>query len=428
MARLLPRAANTGRIGAAILVLALGFRLLLMLWLSLPAAQGVDASEYIALGQNLRLHGSFSFGAPHRWGQPGELNAPGPFVPTAARPPLYPLFIASLWWGDEPPFLALRLAQAVLGAFVAWLVYVLALNAAGAGVAVVAGLGMALAPTSSALALVALSETLFTALLVSCLWLWGEKRGLPSGLLLGAATLVRPITLFLVPLVGCVGLMSKFNRTVHLRIALGAVLVVAPWTVRNFVTQHAFIPVATYGWGSLLFSSTVYVPYGSGNPFAVWFGDKDSEAILASAPTIEQAERRLGAAALARIEDHPAHYVWTRLKEFPRNFLDHGTTFMSAVPLPAAVVKSLFAGLSAVFLLMSACGLYLSRRDWRRTYHISLVTLVLVALQFIGTANLRYGLPLVPPLMVFAAMGVWHVKGALLSKANVERERSPDRR
>ncbi|MBS0221416.1 MAG: glycosyltransferase family 39 protein [Proteobacteria bacterium] len=418
------RAANPGKVGAAIFALALGFRLLMMLWLSLPAAEGVDESEYVALGQNLRLHGSFSFGAPHGWGQHGELNAPGPFVPTAARPPLYPLLIASLWWGDEPPFLALRLAQAVLGALVAWLVYALALNVAGAGVAVVAGLGMALAPTSSALALIALSETLFTALFAGCLWLWGEKRGLLSGLLLGAATLVRPITLVLVPLVGCAGLMSKFNRAVHLRIALAAMLVIVPWTIRNAVTQHAFIPVATYGWGSLLFYSTVYVPYGSGNPFPVWFDDKDSQAILASSPTIELAERRFGAAALARIEADPGRYVWSRVKEFPRNFLDHGTTFMSAIPLPTAMVKSLFAGLSAVFVLLSACGLYLSRQNWRRTYFIALAPLILAALQFVGTANVRYSLPLVPPLMVFAAMAVWRVKGVLLPKTNLAESRS----
>jgi len=382
---------------------------LLLLWLPLPTAESVDESEYVALGRNFRLHGSFSFGAPHRWGQQGELNAPGPFVPTAARPPLYPLFIASLWWGNEPPLLALCLAQVLLSAFVAWLVYLLALNAFGIGVAVVAGLGMALAPTSAAFALMALSETLFTFLLVSCLWLWGAQRGLLSGLLLGAATLVRPTSLLVVPVVGCLGLISKFNRTVHLRIALGAVLVIAPWTVRNFVTQHAFIPVATYGWGNQLFYSTVYVPYGGGNPFVVWFSDKDSQAILANAPTIELAERRFGTVALARIEDDPVHYLWIRLKEYPRNFLDNGTYFMRAIPLSIAAIKSIFAGLSVLFVLMSAYGIYLAGQDWKRTYYISLVPLVLLALQFVGTANLRYSLPLVPPMMVFAAVAVQHV-------------------
>ena len=206
------RIAGSVKIGAAIFILALIFRLLMLLWFPLPNMEYVDESEYFALGQNLRFHQVFSFGAPHLWGQHAELNAPGPFVPTAARPPLYPLLIAILWWGDAPPYLSLALAQIVLGSLVALLVYLVALRALGLPVAIVAGLGMALAPESASYVTIALTETLYTFLLISFVWLWGKQRGFLAGLLLGAAALVRSNAIVLVPLIGLMGLVWGFNR------------------------------------------------------------------------------------------------------------------------------------------------------------------------------------------------------------------------
>ena len=299
MSHAVVRIAGSVKIGAAIFVLALIFRLLMLLWFPLPNMEYVDESEYFALGQNLRFHQTFSFGAPHLWGQHGELNAPGPFVPTAARPPLYPLLIAILWWGDAPPYLSLALAQVVLGSLVALLVYLVALRALGLPVAIVAGLGMALAPESASYVTIALTETLYTFLLIGFVWLWGKQRGFLAGLLLGAAALVRSNAIVLVPLIGLMGLVWGFNRTVHLRIALAALLVILPWVARNHATQHEFTPIATYGWGSVLFYSTVDVPYYSGNPFTVWLADKEAQAIYAGALTLEccgapPSSRRIG--------------------------------------------------------------------------------------------------------------------------------------
>ena len=57
------RVAGSVKIGAAIFVLALIFRLLMLFWrFPLPNMEYVDESEYFALGQNLRFHQTFSFG------------------------------------------------------------------------------------------------------------------------------------------------------------------------------------------------------------------------------------------------------------------------------------------------------------------------------------------------------------------------------
>lgn len=415
------RTAVSMKIGAAILVLALIFRLSMLFLFPLPNMEGVDESEYFALGQNLRFHQIFSFGAPHAWGQHGELNAAGPFVPTAARPPLYPLFIASLWWGDAPPYLALALAQILLGSLVALLVYLVALRALSLRVATIAGFGMALAPESASYVMVALTETLFTFLVISFLWLWGKQQGLLAGLVLGAAALVRSNALVLVPLIGLMGLVWGFNRPMHLKIALGALLVIAPWVARNFATQHEFTPIASYGWGSVLFYSTVDVPYHSGNPFTVWLADKESDAIFASASSLESAERRLRRAAVERIADDPAGYLWNRVTEYPRNFLDHGASFMPLIPLPEPIVKSVFLGASVIFIALFICGIYLARKEWRRTYFIALVPFAFAGMQILGAANLRYSIPLIPPLIIFAALAACHLWTVVAKPAGYRR-------
>jgi 4-amino-4-deoxy-L-arabinose transferase-like glycosyltransferase len=409
---------DTKKIGLAILALACGIRLLLLIFLPLPVVEKYDQSEYLALAQNIRLHGTLSFGGPHRWGDDGVLNGPGPVLPNAARPPLFPLMIASLWWGETPPVLAVCVIQALLGGMVAWLVYSMALSALGLKVAVIAGVGMALAPMSAFFVLVFLTETLFTFLLTSCLWLWSRQQGLLAGLLLGAATLTRPISLFLVLLIGIAGLAIKFNRALHLRLALGAVLVIAPWTVRNAITQHDFIPVATYGWGSTPFFASIDVPYGSGMPFDVWSKDNEFKDIVATSRTEKEAEHRFAQAARERIARDPLHWFWIRLKQYPRLFLEYGTYFMPFVPLSTVVVKSVFVVSSIMFLLLSICGIYLARKEWRHVYYLALVPLVLAILQFPAHADPRYSLPMVPMLTVFAALTISRLTALQKGKLN----------
>jgi len=425
MHRTVVRIDGSMKIAAGIFVLALVFRLLMLVWFPLPNMEGVDESEYIALGQNLRFHHTFSFGAPHLWGQHGALNAPGPFLPTAARPPLYSLLIASVWWGDAdaPPFLSLALAQVALGALTALLVYMVALRALGLPVAIVAGLGMALAPESAAYVVSALTETLYTFLLIAVLWLWGKEHGLLAGLVLGAAVLTRSTAVVLLPILLLMGVAWRFNRTVHLKIVLGALLAIGPWVARNQATQHEFTPIANYGWGSVLFYSTVDVPYWSGNPFTVWLADKESAAIFAESKTIKTAETRLRNAALERIAKDPIGYVWNRVTEYPRNFLDHGASYMEIIPLPDKIVKIAFLAASLIFVTLSLCGLYLARKEWRRTYFIALMPVVFAGLQVIGAANLRYSIPLVPPMLIFAALAACHF-WTLVPKAGGLRLRS----
>jgi 4-amino-4-deoxy-L-arabinose transferase-like glycosyltransferase len=232
----------------AVVVVALVVRLVAVLvWGNAELRGTGDQTSYVALAQNVRMHHAFSFGRPQHWIDESILDAPGPYEPTAARAPLYPLMIAALWQEDAPPLLEVRLAQALLGTLVALMVYAIALKAFGFGAALVAGLAVALGPLTALMTALFLSETLFTFLFTASLWFWTRKNGAMAGIMLGAATLTRAVSLPVVGIVLLLGLLMKSNRALHLQVALVALATIALWTIRNAITQHAFVPVASVG-------------------------------------------------------------------------------------------------------------------------------------------------------------------------------------
>lgn len=251
------------------------------------------------------MHHAFSFGRPQHWIDESILDAPGPYEPTAARAPLYPLIIAALWSGDAPPRREVWLAQALLGMLVALMVYVIALKAFGFGAALVAGLAVALGPLTALMTALFLSETLFTFLFTASLWFWTRKNGAMAGIMLGAATLTRAVSLPLVGVVLLLGLLMKSNRAFHLKVASVALATIAPWTIRNALTQHAFIPVASVGWGANMLLGTIDVPYGTGPVSMAYAKDKGFWDIATTAETPQAAEKLMGAPAIERIRQAP---------------------------------------------------------------------------------------------------------------------------
>lgn len=386
----------------ALVLVALVVRLLsIWHWADYDLTITHDQGEYFALAQNVRLHGAFSYGEPHPWGARAALGAPGPYVPTAARAPFYPLMIAALWWQDAPPLLEVYLVQAVLGTATVLLVYLIALEAFGFTAGLVAGFAMALGPNTAAATATLLTETLFTFLLTGCVWLWMRRRGVLAGVTLGVATLTRAVCLPLIGVVLLLGLVAKLNRPLHLKIALAALVIVTPWTVRNVVTMHAFIPVNSIGFGANLLLGTIDVPYGSGEQFLTFMKDKDFTDIVSSAPTPEEAERRMAQVAGERIRAAPLHWFWIRLKHYPRLWIATGSIF-SQQP----IVRYTFIAGNIIFWGAAVAGMALAWRRWRELYPIAFFPILLAGAHFTGSGDDRYSLGLVPMAAIFAGFAL----------------------
>jgi 4-amino-4-deoxy-L-arabinose transferase-like glycosyltransferase len=158
-----------------------------------------------------------------------------------------------MWYallGHHP--LDVRFAQVPLGAITIALSWILARRLFGPRVATVAAFVMALYPLAFQYEELLYSEALATPLTIALLIVIftgppTRRRAIVCGVLLGISLLVRSSEVFL--LAGVLvawGIAAGWRRGIGLTAlcVLVTVLVVAPWTVRNEIVLHGFVPVA----------------------------------------------------------------------------------------------------------------------------------------------------------------------------------------
>ncbi|WEN41431.1 hypothetical protein CKCBHOJB_00983 [Thauera sp. GDN1] len=272
-----------------------------VVWIALfPAQAGSDGAVYLGLAERLAQGGAYEAGGTKAYWPAG-----------------YPLFLVP-WVAifDDPrtAYLASNLVLFVVGAFgVAALARFLAGERAGN----FAALLFATWPNLVFLAGTPEKEVLVLALLPwATFWMLAalnrSGRGLSvfqAGLLLGACTLVQPSLQFL-PFVAAILLVGSARQmrvgfAQALLVVLGAALVVAPWTYRNYLVFDTPVLVATNG-GSVL--------YRANNPLATGGYIPHGEIVLANMDEITQDKegRRL---AMEWIKENPSRFFGLLLEK-----------------------------------------------------------------------------------------------------------------
>jgi 4-amino-4-deoxy-L-arabinose transferase-like glycosyltransferase len=178
---------------------------------------------------------------------------------TAHWPPGFPFVVSLLYRGfGVHPEIALGLNVA-LGTATAILLYLIAERMFGRAAARIAGGSFVILPGPVFLTALFLSETTFIFTLVAFLALvlfMPERRWTPValGIALGLAALVRGEG-FLALVIPLAAWWGHVPRAVWLRRAalliVSMVLTIAPWTIRNAIALHTFVPVSTNASASL---------------------------------------------------------------------------------------------------------------------------------------------------------------------------------
>lgn len=330
-------------------------------------------------------------------------------TPHVVRPPLYPFFLAGFYALVGQNFLLVRLAQALIDSITVIFVYKLGKSISGRDqVGYISALIACFYPELVAPTAFILTETMTTFLLTAFMWFLIEsiKRSrislsLAGGVLLGLTTLCRPVTLAFPPFL-FVGLFLIYRKRwvrCWLLLCLGMAITIAPWTIRNYITFKAFIPV-TVGAGSNLWTGS-YVP---------WDGDfnfkdpSDWNEIKKGLSEIE-ADKKLKEEALRNISSAPMTYLLLCGKKFIRFWfgIPGSKQLLIGKPLAAASLYILHWLTLLLFIVgFSAPLIRGSRERWVAMTLVIYFTLIHGALFAIP----RYRAPIIPIVLVFAGSGI----------------------
>ena len=394
---------RTKQLLALILVAAVLIRIPIALLMGdqitvLPGIQ--DQVSYDALARSLLDGRGYSFA--ENWYPFTPANAP-----TAHWSFMYPLYLAGTYavTGYHP--LVARLVQAVVGGvLICFLVYLIGRRVVdentglvGAGLAAVYGYFIYY---NAAL----MTETFFIVLVLLTLYLSIELKGDPTlmrwlglGLSLGLASLLRQTVLLFVPFLLVWLFLELRGRAIRwwyftLPVII-ILLLVTPWTLRNFLVYREFL---------LLNSNAGYALFASNNPNLGT--DWRNELVVVPVPrelagqNEAELDRALTKKGIEFILADPKRYILLSLDKTLEYFWFWPSSDSSRI---SNLNRVLSFGLYLPFMFLGLC---LSVSRWRSFAILYLFMFIHTAIHLLSWPAPRYRLPVDAVLMVFAALAL----------------------
>jgi hypothetical protein len=178
---------------------------------------------------------------------PGDANA-------LSHPPGYAILMAFVIKLFGSPDNSMRVLQAIADSLAAVLIFLLAAELLPRGVAIVAGLLVALSPQLAYYSLLVLPDSLAIPPILLAIFLIVRATKRPrirtvaaAGALIGLSCWLRPNAILLAPFLAAT-LPALFERGRRLRFSLAlagaSLLVIAPVTIRNVVVFRSFVPLS----------------------------------------------------------------------------------------------------------------------------------------------------------------------------------------
>ncbi|MBV8858269.1 MAG: glycosyltransferase family 39 protein [Acidobacteria bacterium] len=368
-------------------------------------------------------------------GENGAASFYDPGSPTSepdllGHPPGYPFVLAAVYGVCGESDAAAQIFQAACDALAAALVFLIAAEVLTFGVGVVAGAFATLAPQLCWNSLMLLPDTLAVLPLLAAVWLLVRARGgrpvlkaLGAGVLFGLSCWLRANALLLAPFVAVLAVPLLFGEGVRVRAALalvaGALLAVAPLTLRNAVVYGHFIPVSLGAGQTLLEGIADYdgeqrfglpdTDAGLTRMEAEEAGRPEYAAALFTPDGVER-DRRRTRRALAVVGENPFWFASVMLRRagsmlrLERTPLTSGAPvsegFARAPGLALRGVQKLF--ITAIFLPLYLAGLLLLVLQRKRRALAALLSVPLYFLCVQSALHTEYRYVLAVHYLLFA--------------------------
>lgn len=340
-------------------------------------------------------------------------------VPTLTKGPIYPFVISLLFkLGGAPSLVFIQAFQCVLLSLGAYFVHQLSARILLSDrLAFFTALLFSLHPLLHWYAPRVWLEIVLATLLLAISLAFVKLLERPTlalslvcGALLGVAILTKSVFILLPPLLGFFLIMAHRNRNVIAYSALiiaASYLIVAPWTMRNYIVSQQIIPVHLNLGYNLVIGEWVErnffrTPLSFGTPWDLadversqllfeQFGNADFSAL----PELD-VDRYLTEVSIQRITSEPIRFV--------KRIAINSATFWYLGDTPPKTLAII--GLQVPLLLLAGAGLF---KLWRRVPLIC-AFLALLVVYYWGlhgaiVGAFRYSMPLIPLLLPFAVYG-----------------------
>lgn len=393
-------------------LLALALRLIFMgAWHTAGRGERLssDSQSYVDIARNLAA---------------GEGFLAKEKFPTARRPPLYPVMIAALLKMQLPFPVAVQIIQAFLGSFSVVLLFWMGKEVLDAHAGFWAAFFLAIDYESIRNTVAILSETLFIfCVIASFLFLYRAARNpmisarladlgdpLFAGILAGLALLTRDVLIFFFPLAAAWFFLGVSPKKAAARAGLylfALMLIITPWMVRNTLLFKKLC---------LITMSGGYTFYLANNPYATggrtggdWEINKDtrypenSDSMRSKGPSEEN--EYLMKLGLKFVSENPGQFMGLTFQKILNTWRPFQTD--------AHPMTRLVQGISYLAILsLAGAGIYQSRRSWLEFLPLYGLFVYVFLLHAVLISGIRYRLPVMPFLMLFAGLALSRVRWA----------------
>ena len=338
---------------------------------------------------------------------------------SAWKTPGYPAWVGFWYWVLGPHPARVEAVQALMAPLTVLLAWLLARRLFDARVALATAFIVALFPLIWQYTALLYPEALAVPLTLGVLLVFmgrapTSKRAVAAGALIGVAILVRPNSFVLLAVAAAAWIVAAGWRRGIVLAALAtavAALVVAPWTIRNTLTDGiGFVPLSVQD-GAIYGTFNSEAANDPENPWAWRPILQNPPAVLARGVPVSDSELRsdLVSFGLDYIRAHPASvpqaFFWNGLSRFwdvrrPGHALDE-VAFVGGTRAVTAV------GLGIYYVLFPLALVALWRLRRRRELIAPLLVLALASsVVFTIGSETRYRAPLEPLIAMLAAAAV----------------------
>jgi len=326
------------------------------------------------------------------------------------REPLYPFFLAFIYKIFGHSFIAVRLIEACIDVFTVFLVYIIGLRFFNRSVALPASLLIAVYPPFISSTGLFIRETLLI-FLTTVLMLYLMKISnteqvsyrdyMIIGMLLGIIALLKAVIILFVPFLLLAFLfkhrarMKSFIKISTATFSMMA-LVVLPWTARNFMVHHKFVPIATSGGINFLIGNN---PNASGTNLPPWPAFSPEQKKIIRYLSEADQDKQYFKWGIMYVRDNPLRYLKLAVRKCLIFWFDSYGSYKTIYGFSTRV-------LDAFLLICGFYGILCSFTTWKK-YQMAYVYIIAITVaQMVFFVVIRNRFLIIPLLSLFSVSGM----------------------